>query len=117
MKKILLFEFNDLPAILALKAAAEPFGAELVPVPRASYGQTMSSLAEKGPVPGNAGGPLGQRMLVLCGLEKELDALLPALAAAGAGPVCLKAILTPHNRNWNAAKLFGELQRERRALR
>ena len=32
--KILLFGFEDLPAILAVSAAAEPFGAEAVPVAR-----------------------------------------------------------------------------------
>lgn len=118
MKKLLLFGFEDLPTILALEAAVHPFGAELVSVPRNSYGQTLASLAEKGPLPNGTGGaPLIQRMLVLCGLEADLDALLPALASAGAGSACLKAILTRHNRNWNAFKLLEELQKERRALK
>ena len=53
-------------------------------------------------------------MLVLCGLDGELDALLPALRAAGAG--CVKAVLTERNRSWTAARLYRELQRERQAL-
>lgn len=54
--------------------------------------------------------------MVLCGLEGQVLALLPALARAGAGPDCLKAVLTPHNRGWNALRLYGELIRERQAL-
>ncbi len=115
MKKILLFGFDGPASILAAAAAVKPFGAEVVPVPRTAYGQSLASLAEKGPLPGEAGAPPGERMLVLCGLERELDALLPALSAAGVG--CLKAVLTPHNRSWTAVKLFRELQRERRDLR
>jgi len=43
----------------------------------------------------------------------KLDALLPALHKAGAGPECLKAVLTSHNRKWNAVTLYAELLRER----
>lgn len=53
---------------------------------------------------------------VLCGLEDRLDALLPALAQAGAGPECLKAVLTAHNRSWNVLRLHQELLRERQAM-
>lgn len=117
--KILLFGFEDLSAIVAVSAAMEPFGAEVVPVARADYGRSIAALAGlEGPrgVP-HAGGPLGGRMLVFCGLEDRIELLLPALAAAGAGPDCLKAVLTPHNRAWSALRLFEELSRERRALR
>jgi len=110
VKKILLFGFDDPPSILSVAAAGKSFDAEVVPVPRSSYHQTLGSLAERGPVPGEIGAPLGERMLVLCGLEKELDALLPAL------PGCLKAVLTTQNRSWTAGRLLGELQRERRRL-
>lgn len=116
---ILLFGFEDLPAILAVSAAAESFGARVVPVARGDYGRPVAVLAglESGSgVPRYAGGPLGGRMMVLCGLEDRLPALLPALAGAGAGPDCLKAVLTDHNRGWNALRLYEELSRERRAL-
>ena len=42
--------------------------------------------------------------------------LLPALNRAGAGPECLKAVLTAHNRTWDPVKLYRELQRERQAM-
>lgn len=115
---ILLFGFEDLPAILAVSAAMEPFGAEVVPVARGDYGRPVAALAglEGGAGVPYAGGPLGGRMMVLCGLEDRLSALLPALARAGAGPECLKAVLTDRNRGWNALRLFKELSRERRAL-
>ena len=119
--KILLFGFDSLMSILALEAAVGPFGAELVPVARTDYNKPLGVLAgadvDAASLPPYAGLALGGRMMVLCGLEKQLDALLPALQQAGAGPGCLKAVLTPHNRRWNAVTLFAELQRERQAFR
>ena len=118
--KILLFGFEDLPAILAVSGAAEPFGIQVVPVARGDYGRSIASLAgldgASGPAAPYMGGPLGGRMMVLCGLEGQVPALRPALARAGAGPDCLKAVRTPHNRGWNALRLYGELIRERQAL-
>lgn len=118
--KLLLFGFESLLQILALEAAVKPFGAELVPVARTDYNKTLAVLAGQdtapGPVQPYAGGTLGGRMIVLCGLDGQLDALLPALSKAGAGPDCLKAVLTPHNRSWNAVTLYAELLRERRAI-
>ena len=62
------------------------------------------------------GGPRGGGVVVLCGQAGPVPARLAALARAGAGPDCLKAVLTPHNRGWNALRLYGELIRERQAL-
>ena len=120
MRKILLFGFDSLLSILALEAAVGPFGAELVPVARGDYNKSLAVLAgedtQSAPLQPYAGFSLGGRMMVLCGLEDQLDALLPALNKAGAGPDCVKAVLTPHNRGWNAVTLFAELQRERQAF-
>ena len=117
--KLLLFGFEELPAILAVEAAAGPFGAEVVPVARMDYNRPLAALAgldtDAGSTLPYVGGPLGGRMIVLCGLDRQIEALLPALAGAGAGPGCLKAVLTEHNRGWNAARLFGELLREHQA--
>lgn len=33
--------------------------------------------------------------MVLCGMEDQMDTILPALRQAGVGPECLKAVLTP----------------------
>ena len=119
-RKLLLFGFEELPTILAAAAAAGPFGAEVVPVARQDYNKPLAVLAGLDDDPGTVlpfnGGPLGGRMVVLCGLEDRLDALLPALAGAGAGPECLKAVLTPHNRGWSVLRLHRELLRERQAM-
>ena len=119
-RKLLLFGFDELPAVLAVAAAAGPFGAEAVPVARKDYNKPLAVLAgldtAPGPMADYAGGSLGGRMIVLCGLEKQLDTLLPALSQAGAGPECLKAVLTPHNRGWSGVMLYAELQKERRAF-
>ena len=52
-------------------------------------------------------------MLVLCGLSDRVGELLPLLNQAGAGPDCLKAILTPTNQKWTPPALYAELSRER----
>lgn len=117
--KILLFGFDSLLHILSLEAVVKPFGAELVPVGRSDYYKTLAALAgldDPEPAGQGAAAPLGGRMLVLCGLEDVLDDLLPALNRAGAGPDCLKAVLTSHNRGWSAPRLYEELRREREAM-
>ena len=118
--KLLLFGFEELPTILAAAAAAGPYGAEAVPVARQDYNKPLAVLAGLDDDPGTllpfTGGPLGGRMVVFCGLEDQMDALLPALRQAGIGPDCLKAVLTPHNRTWNAIKLHEELLREHQAM-
>lgn len=118
--KLLLFGFDSLLNVLALEAAIRPFGVELVPVTRKDYNKPLAVLAgldtAPGPMSDYAGGSLGGRMIVLCGLEKQLDTLLPALSQAGAGPECLKAVLTAHNRGWSAVMLYAELKKERRAF-
>ncbi|MGO5048951.1 DUF3783 domain-containing protein [Dysosmobacter sp. Sow4_B12] len=120
MKKLLLFGFDSLLNVLALETAVSPLGVELVPVARKDYNKPLAVLAgmdtAPGPMADYAGGPLGGRMMVLCGLEKQLDTLLPVLARSGAGPECLKAVLTPHNRNWSGVMLWAELQKEHRAF-
>ncbi len=118
--KLLLFGFDSLLNVLALEAAVGPLGAEIVPVARMDYNKTLAVLAgldaDVAPVMPYSGGPLGGRMIVFCELEDQLDTLLPALRKAGAGPECLKAVLTPSNRNWSALKLYSELLREHQAL-
>jgi hypothetical protein len=118
--KILLFGFDSLLNILALENAVKPLGVELIPVARTDYNKSLGALAGLDAAPGAimpySGGTLGGRMLVLCGLEKKLDELLPVLRRAGAGPECLKAVLTPHNRGWNAVMLYGELVREHKEM-
>ena len=117
---ILLFGFEDLPSIAAMGGVAERFGAKLVPVLRPEYNKTLGVLAgvtkDRSAAMPYAGGPLGGRMLVLCGLENKLDDLLSAIRQEGIGADCLKAVLTPHNRDWTVLALYAELQAEHRAF-
>lgn len=118
--KLLLFGFEDLFSAPAVIAAVEPLGPEVVRVPREDYGRKLEELA--GLVPRKAkgtpytGGPLGEKLIVLCGLADQLDELLPVLRQAGAGPSCLKAVLTAHNRKWTAPTLLMHLRKERAAM-
>ena len=112
-RKILLFGFTELPAILAAAAAAGPFGAEVVPVAPGDCGLTIGELAA-GKTVGAAPVVLPGRMAVLCGVEDCLDGLLPALRQAGL--VCPKAVMTAHNQNWPFGALLGELEKEHLAL-
>ena len=113
MKKILLFGFDTLPEILPVADAAKRCGAETVPVARESCGLTLEELAQ-GKTGGGVGLPVGGRMLVFCGLDRELDSLLAALRQAGV--VCLKAVLTPANRSWTPGRMYRELEREHRVM-
>ena len=116
---IFLFGFEELPAIAAVGGVAEQFGAQLRPVMRSEYNTTLGVLAglDKARLTAPyAGGPLGGRMLVFCGLEDRLDGILGALRQAGIGQECLKAVLTAHNRSWNAVALYSELWSEHQAM-
>lgn len=116
-KKLLLFGFDTLPEIMAIHAAAAPFGAEVVSVGKEGWNRTLGELAGLDKPTGStapaAMGPAG-KMMVFCGLEQELDGLLAALRPVGGG--ALKAVLTEHNRHWKAAGLYSELSRERQAM-
>lgn len=113
MKKVLLFGFETLPEILTVAGIVQQFGGETVAVAKENCGLTLEALAQ-GKTGRETGVPIGGKMLVFCGLERELDGLLAALRQAGV--VCLKAVLTPDNRSWTPGRLYRELQREHRAM-
>ena len=59
---------------------------------------------------------IAEAAVAVCGLGGLGSHIAMALARAGVGRDCLKAVLTPHNRGWNAVKLYGELRREHQAM-
>ena len=115
MKKVLLFGFETLPEILTVAGIVQQFGGEAVPGAKEGCGLTLEALAQ-GKTGRESGVPIGGKMLVFCGLERELDGLLAALRQAGIGRDCLKAVLTPDNRSWTPGRLYRELQREHRVM-
>lgn len=124
MKKVLMFEFNSLIDGLTVDRAVAPFGAEVVPVARKNYNKPLEDLLdewsdvydEDAENENYTGAPLGGRMLVFSELDQELNDILAALRANGIGPECLKAVVTAHNQEWDAVKLYHELQRERQEM-
>ncbi len=83
-------------------------------VPESSFSLSLREVLEF-----RAGGETARKInepfAVLHGLTgEELNAALKALRG---GPVSLKAITTPHNLEWSGEKLFGDLKREREAIR
>lgn len=63
-------------------------------------------------------GAFGEPMLLMCNLDEALfNAFLQALRYSGFPKGVLKAVLTPTNATWTACQLYGELCRERDAMR
>ena len=119
MGLILLYGFEELNDILAVRAAVGPFGAEVQPVFRDGWRTPVGALAGRNTRPAREGvfaGKLGGRMMVFCDLDSRLDGLLAALREAGIGPECYKAVLTNWNQEWDGIALFAELQKERREI-
>ena len=80
-----------------------------------SCGLTLGQLAAGVSAPPDAAPVvLGGQMAVLCGLDRHVDTLIPALQKAGI--LCPKAVLTETNRSWTPPALLAELHRERAAL-
>lgn len=111
---LLLFGFDLLPKILLVHGVMVRLGIKVLVVPRKDYQVSMEGLlaGEHGDYDGPA---LGGRMIVLCDVA-QLDEALDGLRSAGIGPDCLKAVLTKHNRKWNACQLYAELLRERKEV-
>ncbi|MBE6996265.1 MAG: DUF3783 domain-containing protein [Ruminococcaceae bacterium] len=122
--KMLMFEMNSLMLALSVDRAVAPLDVEIVPVARKNYNKPLEELLdpwseiydEDAENEDYTGAPLGGTMLVLCELEDKLDEVLSALRGAGVGADCLKAVLTQHNREWDAVKLYNELRRERQEM-
>lgn len=58
-----------------------------------------------------------ESVLIFCGFNQDrLKLALSHLKEAGANPSCLKAVMTPTNRDWRFCDLVKELVREREAF-
>ena len=118
--KLLLFNISESKAAL-IKAVCDGLSIRTVKVYRPQYGETIGALAGIPAFPMTnvpySGEDFTQEMMVICGLSSdELDVFLAAWRDAGIPPVWRKAALTPTNRQWTAARLYGELDREHRFM-
>lgn len=115
-KTILAFNFTE-ERLKALKLISMMLRVQLRAVSRSEMAQPIGCLAG---VPGiepveevYAGEQAQKEMLVLCAFTRpDLDRLLAAIKKSKLKQVALKAMLTPHNALWNAAKLEAELSAE-----
>lgn len=88
----------------------------LLPVPPEQMGVTVEDALLGKTSPADSTGFTG-RMAVFAGAEgSQLDVLLPIPSRATNEPV-LKAAVTKFNRKWTLKKLYGELQKENRAMK
>ena len=123
--KLLMFECNSLAMAIAVDRAMAGLDVEVVPVARKNYNKPLEDLAdawsevynENADLEPYTGGALGGQMMILCELDDKIEQVLTALRSAGVGIDCLKAVLTKHNKSWDAVKLYGELQKESLAMR
>lgn len=119
MESVLYYEPMPLMNTAAVSDVCEGFGLKVIPVSRAQVGESVGRLAGyQGFSPRAAGAepPPEDRVLVFCGVDRQmLDDVLEALKAAGA-PRALKAVLTGTNASWSFARLARELSGEHRAM-
>lgn len=113
---ILLFGADPMTAAMARSTLTRNGILTIIP-DRKEYLRPLESFlppfgAAKAPV---FQGKLEEPLVVLCGFG-SLDEVLPLLASVRLGRGTLKAVLTPHNRCWNAVMLLRELQKERRSM-
>lgn len=121
MKKILFYQIKGEKRKQLKQICAEQEIETLVVSP-AEYGEPVGALIgfpgmQKQGKACTGTGVTGE-MLVFAGMDDaDLEAFLDACKAKGVSPVACKAVLTPHNAGWSGEKLYGELQKEHRAVR
>ena len=114
---ILLYAPIPLPWAPKLKTICARREFRFLPVTDAGLDQSLLALVEDGTAGEHRPGPpLPEPVMVFCHLTApQLDHLLPELGKLGARG-CLKAMLTPTNKNWTLRQLYAELCREREAM-
>lgn len=116
MQKIVL-AYNFTPARLqALKLICMMLKVQLKPVAREDMLQPIGYLAglkDIQPAEKYTGTDGTEEMLLLCGFTRpDLNRLLAAIKKGALKQVDLKAMLTPHNAEWNGLQLFKEISQE-----
>ena len=113
---ILLYDPALSPWAVKLKTICAIRGFRLHMVEASQLDQPLLALLEGSARESRPGAALPEPVLVFCHLTApQLDHLLPELGKLGARG-CLKAMLTPTNKNWTLRQLYAELCREREAI-
>ena len=115
-KTVLLYNFNKSRLQLVRKALM-PLGFTVKAVVKKDYSQPIGYLAgaqESSPCKEkHFGSGFDEEMLIMYGFGSELiDVLIAALKNIGIGKVDLKAVITPHNINWDSVTLYNEIKKE-----
>lgn len=90
-------------------------GIRTITVPKARYHLALGTLLHIGdfPVQESPAEEFAMEMMVFSGLtSEELDLFLKTYKESGIAPIPLKAIVTPTNVFWSAARLYRELTSE-----
>ncbi|MBQ9210763.1 MAG: DUF3783 domain-containing protein [Clostridia bacterium] len=119
MAKVLLFNFTDEGRRKKVKAALFRNGIPSQEVPPERQGETIGALLGlAGFAEGEKGeeAPFQEEMIVMHGLApRQFNGFLDGLKQNGTR-VALKAVVTEHNVNWSAARLYRELAEEHAAM-
>lgn len=90
----------------------------MIPVEPEQYGLTLERLLQGDRSQLPVGESFHEPMLVFCGIgDQKLDQILMTMRRAKLPPIGLKAMLTPHNVQWNSQQLWTELAQEREAMK
>ncbi len=97
--------------------AAMSQGVQVRVVSAAQTGETLAALCGLETIRNAPPLPVTEEMMVFAFLpDAALTSLLSALRQTGLPPVRLRAVLTPHNRDWSCARLQKELACEAAAF-
>ena len=114
MPPLLLCIHMDQARLMRLSMLALSHGISVREVKEAEWGQSLAALCGLEPQKGRAPAVrVSEEMLVFAFFpDFLLDTFLSDIKRNHVEPVRLKAVLTPHNRHWNCARLWAELSQE-----
>lgn len=121
METVLLYNIAQTPLASGLKPILLKMKVRIRVISPEQYDQPLGVLAG---LPGfqeldnvYEGDGFSEPMIVLCGFtDQRLDQFLRELRKKKLPPIPLKAILTPHNQNWDSITLYQELKSEHEAM-
>lgn len=117
MSTILLFNITDPEKRTAIRLTALRLGLAWRDIAPEAQGQTLEILLQGDGAPASADGEaFSEELLVMEALSGEqFHGLLDTLRREGQN-VRLKAVVTEHNRQWTAQRLYRELRAEAEAM-